>query len=124
MFDCSLCAEVAAAEKLFKDYPEKVYSIFATNDIFASKVCHVAKNHGLVVGKDVFISGFGNMPFCENLDVQLTSVKQSPGKLGYQAAELIYAQFQNEEFFPVHKVIPTNLITRQSSLGFNNTPES
>jgi DNA-binding LacI/PurR family transcriptional regulator len=119
----ALCAEVAAAEKLFKDHPDKVYSIFATNDIFASKVCHVAKNQGLVVGKDVFISGFGDMPFCENLDVQLTSVKQNPGKLGYHAAELIHAQFQDEKPFPVHKVISANLIIRQSSLGLKNTPK-
>lgn len=111
-----LSAELDAAGRLFDEHPETVYSVFAANDIFASQVCVVARKRGFVIGRDVFIAGFGNMPLCENLEVKLTSVEQRPESLGYNAAKLLYSHLTSDDFRPVHQVLPVSLIVRQSSV--------
>lgn len=114
-------AEIDAVERLFKQHPEQKYSIFAGNDIFASKIYMVAEKYGLVIGKDVFVVGFGNMALCENLSVKLTSVEQSAEKVGYEAAKLLYDLLNGKLIKPVHKVLPTNLIIRDSSRLISKT---
>jgi DNA-binding LacI/PurR family transcriptional regulator len=113
----ALNAEIYAAERLFDEHNEKIYCVFAANDIFASKICTVAKRRGFTIGKDVFIVGFGNMPLCENLEVKLTSVEQSPESLGYTAAKLLHSHLTADDFRPVHQVLPVSLIVRQSSVS-------
>jgi DNA-binding LacI/PurR family transcriptional regulator len=114
--DAGVTAEINAVKKLFDSHPEKKYSIFASNDLFACTICRIAEQKGLRVGKDVFIVGFGDMPLCKNLDVTLSSVDQAAEKVGYEAAKLLHNQLNSKTTRQVHQVLPVKLEVRQSSV--------
>ncbi|WP_146683548.1 substrate-binding domain-containing protein [Limihaloglobus sulfuriphilus] len=107
--------EIIAAERLFNENRLDSYSVFAVNDYAANRVYESAFSRGYRIGEDVFVAGFGNLPFCNKLPTPLTSVKQCPVELGCDAAKMLYMQINGQISRPVHKVMPTTLVVRASS---------
>ena len=113
--------DVRNATRFFETHKEKVYYIFAGNDYVARGVYIAAENKGLKVGQDIFIVGFNNSPFAKRLSVPLTSVKQPSEQVGYEAARVLYERLSGVLSEPVHRLLPVNLIIRQSSTGVPNS---
>ncbi|MEN6385033.1 MAG: GntR family transcriptional regulator [Phycisphaerales bacterium] len=101
--------------QLFESREEK-YCIFAMNDDAGALVYIVAEQKGMKIGKDVFVVGFGDNPYCENLNVPMTSIAQFDEKVGYEAAFLLYQKIKYNQC-AVNKIIPTKLMIRASSIG-------
>jgi DNA-binding LacI/PurR family transcriptional regulator len=93
------------------------YSILAMNDYVAKEIYLAAEQRSLKIGQDIFIVGFGNLPFCEKLDVPLSSIEQFSQKVGYEAANVLYHDFIMPQSAYVHHVIPVELQIRVSSTG-------
>jgi LacI family transcriptional regulator len=110
---------VDAAMRLFESKKEDIYCIFAGNDFMARGVYIAAERLGLEVGKNVFVVGNDDMPFAQTFDVQLSSIRQVPsiGHLGYEAAKLLHEYITGEIEEPIRRLLPSELIVRQSSTG-------
>jgi DNA-binding LacI/PurR family transcriptional regulator len=91
------------------------YSIFTINDYVASAVYDAARDRNLTIGRDVFLVGFGDYPFCKQLPVPLSSVLQKNELVGYQAAQMLYMAIIGASTGPIHRRIPTELCIRESS---------
>jgi LacI family transcriptional regulator len=91
------------------------YCIFAVNDAIAQLVYKAAEQFNLIVGKDIFLVGFDDLPLCERLDPPLSSVHQSAEQVGYEGAKLLYEELAGHVDRPIHKVLPNNLVIRASS---------
>lgn len=117
--DLGLEYSVSAAMQLFKTRKESKYCIFSGNDFIARGVYIAAEKLGLEIGKDVFVVGSNNMPFAERMPVPLSSVRTVPSiqDLGYQAAKLLYEHLTGSVKHPVRKLLPVELVVRQSSTG-------
>ncbi|AQQ70415.1 Degradation activator [Limihaloglobus sulfuriphilus] len=104
------------ALQLFKEQRNKQFSLFAINDFVAKEVYAAADAAGLRIGKDVFVVGFGDYPFCEQLPVALTSVKQFNKIVGHEAIKLLVqsALFGSSGY--VYYKIPSELVIRESSV--------
>ena len=117
--DIGLEYSVNAALKLFKTRKEDKYCIFSGNDFIARGIYIAAEKLGLEIGKDVFIVGSNNMPFAERMPVPLSSVKTVPSiqNLGYQAVKLLYECITGAIKHPVRRLLPVELVIRESSTG-------
>jgi DNA-binding LacI/PurR family transcriptional regulator len=117
--DLGLEYSIEAAIKLFESRKEEEYCIFSGNDFIARGVYIAAEKMGLRIGRDVFIVGSGNMPFDDRLPVPLSSVRTVPStqELGYQAAKLLYEHLMGTAKHPARRLLPVELIARESSTG-------
>ncbi|MBN1435819.1 MAG: GntR family transcriptional regulator [Sedimentisphaerales bacterium] len=95
---------------------EQTYSIMACDDHVAQGVYAAAEKSGLTIGRDVFLVGFDDLPVCAKLSPSLTSVRQPREKLGVEAARLLLQQLDAKLRQPVHRVLPTELNIRESSV--------
>lgn len=110
---------VDASMRLFNSKKEDVYCIYAGNDFVARGVYIAAEKLGLEVGKNVFVVGNDDMPFAQTFDVPLSSIRQIPSinQVGYEAAKLLYQYIIGAVEKPIRRLLPTELIVRQSSTG-------
>lgn len=106
-----------AAGAIFDGRKEDKYCIFAGNDYVGKSVYVAAEKRGLVVGKDVFVASFGDLPLAHRLPIPLTSVDQNPELVGYEAARVLYDTLRGNIVRPVHRLLPVTLCVRQSSTG-------
>ncbi|MBN2212383.1 MAG: GntR family transcriptional regulator [Sedimentisphaerales bacterium] len=107
------------AMKLFQSVASGPYVIFTSADNVARGVYEAARERKLAVGRDVFVAGYGDKPFCTKLPVPLTSVFTDDEKVGYEAMRILYNQLMGVASNPVHRVLPVDLRIRQSSVGFS-----
>lgn len=107
--------EVDAATKFFNSHDEQKFSILASNDYTAKAIYIAAEKKGMVIGKDVFIVGFGNLPMASRLNVPLSSVNQYSEQVGYEAARALFETITGSMPKPVQKVLPVDLVIRDSS---------
>ena len=112
--------EYEIVRELFKTGSQDKYCVFATGDYTATSVYKAAEDVGLDVGRQVFVVGYHNRPLCERLDPPLSSISWSAEECGYQAASLLYNSMVSKGVQPsLHKVLPVELVVRQSSTGNN-----
>jgi DNA-binding LacI/PurR family transcriptional regulator/DNA-binding transcriptional regulator YhcF (GntR family) len=113
--------EIRSEAKTFlkhvKKSSEKKISVFCLNDHNALAIYYAAEEMGLHIGRDIFIAGFGDKPYCANLPVPLTSVAQFNNETGFKAAQLLHKTLlgQHSEF--IHLIHPVELKIRKSSTG-------
>lgn len=117
--DVGLEYQVNASLRLFNSKKEDIYCIYAGNDFVARGVYIAAERLGLKVGENVFVVGNDDMPFAQTFDVPLSSVRQIPSinQVGYEAAKLLYQYIIGEVEKPIRRLLPAELIVRQSSTG-------
>ena len=113
-------AQHAAAALL--DLPEPPDAIFSVNDRSAFGVMLEARKRGLRIPQDLGLVGFGNLAVDELLQPRLSTVAQPAREMGSLATELLFELTDDPEvltqsgFMAKVKVIPTQLIVRESSL--------
>ena len=103
--------------KFFKAGSQDKYCIATIGDYTATSVYKAARDVGLEVGKQVFIVGFNNRPLCKRQDPPLSSVSYAAEAIGYEGAGILYGHMTKTLTRPLHKVLPVELIVRQSSTG-------
>lgn len=91
-------------------------AVFCLNDPIAIQVVQVAKAKNLRIPEDLSIVGFTNEPVSQYIEPSITTVSQPSYEIGKVAATLFLEQLENKDTFePVTKVIPTELIIRNST---------
>lgn len=91
--------------------------IFAVNDLTATGVLRVVKKNGYKIPEDVKVVGFSDGFVANVTDPTLTTVDQHGFEMGQEAATLLLRKINNEveNYSSVVKVIPVNLVKREST---------
>ncbi|MDR0963899.1 MAG: substrate-binding domain-containing protein [Clostridium sp.] len=99
------------AHKLLDRYPDTEVIICA-NDEMALGACQVCEARGLIVGKDIAVTGFDNNMNAQLAKIPLTTVKQSGFDMGYQSIQSAMKLCHGERVG--RTLIPTKFIPRES----------
>ncbi len=102
------------ANKLL-DLPSPPTAIAACNDLMAFGAMSAAQERGLVVGKDISITGFDDIPMAEYSHPSLTTLHQPLYKIGSMVCEMLIRLIQGEYLEKEQTLLKPELIIRQSS---------
>ncbi len=105
-----------AADRIFAAGPELPVLAVCENDYFAQGLYVVAKERKLAVGREVFVTGFDDLPLAALQEPPLTTIRQSFFEMGMKAAELLLAQIEGKLKQPLKLKTPVELIVRKSSV--------
>ncbi|AEG44642.1 LacI family DNA-binding transcriptional regulator [Isoptericola variabilis] len=102
---------LAAGEQLFTS--GRPTAVFAANDNLAIGVMRAAHTAGRVVGRDLALVGYNDIPLAARLPVPLTSVRVPFEQIAADALDLV---LRPEGGHPVRRALPT-LIPRATSIS-------
>lgn len=101
-------------EKLLA-HPNPPTAIIACNDLMAYGVMSAAQDRNLVVGKDVSIAGFDDIPMSEHTHPPLTTLRQPIYKIGELLCEMLVNSIIDKPLEQTKVILQPNLIVRQST---------
>jgi LacI family transcriptional regulator len=90
-------------------------AVIACNDLMALGAISAARKRGLVVGRDVAITGFDDIPLAEHAHPPLTTVRQPIYDIGCQICDMLIRLIQGEELAQRHVLLQPELMVRESS---------
>ncbi len=105
----------AAAQLLQLPANRRPSAIVAFNDAMAVGAMHAAGSQGLIVGKDLAITGFDDTPMVENLTPPLTSVRQPVDQIGTRLIKILSGILNGEPDIKTPVLFEPGLVIRQSS---------
>jgi len=94
--------------------PNPPDAIAACNDLMALGVLRAVQEAGLVVGKDVCVTGFDDIPMAEHSHPPLTTIHQPINIVGALICEMLVHSIRDEKMAQVHVVLEPSLVGRQS----------
>ncbi|MFF5183553.1 LacI family DNA-binding transcriptional regulator [Streptomyces sp. NPDC000345] len=106
------------AMRALLDRRPDVDAVFAANDLTASGVLRVLREHGRRVPEDVAVVGFDDMlPVAEGTDPPLTTIRQDIEEMGRIMARLLLRRLDphTTDDPPAGVVLPTTLVRRASA---------
>jgi LacI family transcriptional regulator len=90
--------------------------VFTTNNFMTLGLMRALNEAGLSCPADIAILGFDDFQWAEAFRPRITAIAQSGYQQGAEAARLLAARIaKTESGPPVHRVIGTELIIRESS---------
>jgi LacI family transcriptional regulator len=95
--------------------PDIPTAIAACNDLMAFGAISAAQKRGLIVGKDIAITGFDDIPLAEHCHPPLTTVKQPIYQIGEKACEMLIQKIRGEALDQKQILFKPDLVIRQSS---------
>jgi len=97
------------------DLPSPPTAIAACNDLMAFGAMSAAQDRGLIVGKDVAITGFDDIPMSEYAHPSLTTLHQPLYKIGGMVCEMLIQLIRGEPLENKYILLKPELMVRQSS---------
>jgi len=97
--------------------PEPPTAIVACNDSMALGAMLAIQEQKLVVGRDVAVAGFDDIPAAASASPPLTTVRQPIYDIGRQALDMLIRVIRNEPVENLHVLLVPELIVRASSGG-------
>lgn len=95
--------------------PDPPTAIIACNDLLALGALNAAQESGLVVGRDISITGFDDILLAEYANPSLTTVHQPAHQLGTEVAGLLLKIIRGEAITEKHIIMAPSLVIRQST---------
>lgn len=102
-----------ATVEVLDSHPD-VTAILAGNDMMALGVYLALDDRGLACPADISVVGHNDMPFMDQVDPPLTTVRVPQVEVGAEAARTLLA-LRAGEMPPLRRVLPTSLVVRGSS---------
>jgi LacI family transcriptional regulator len=90
-------------------------AVVACNDLMALGAISAAQKRGLVVGRDVAITGFDDIPLAEHSHPPLTTVRQPIYDIGRSICDMLIRLIRGEELTERHVLLQPELVVRESS---------
>jgi LacI family transcriptional regulator len=90
-------------------------AVIACNDLMALGAISAAQKQGLVVGRDIVITGFDDIPLAEHSHPSLTTVHQPIYDIGRRICDMLIGLIQGRELSNGHILLQPELIVRESS---------
>jgi DNA-binding LacI/PurR family transcriptional regulator len=112
-----------AAMNQLLDLPSPPTAVISCNDLMALGAISAAQKRGLVVGRDLVITGFDDIPLAEHSHPSLTTVRQPIYSIGQKICSMLVQLIRNEELIERHVLLQPELIVRDSSgAGLERAP--
>jgi LacI family transcriptional regulator, repressor for deo operon, udp, cdd, tsx, nupC, and nupG len=99
-------------------------AIFCANDEMAIAAMVTLKAHGLRVPQDVSVVGFDDIRFARYSDPPLTTISQPKNQLGGEAMNMLLEILENPQISPRKRILPTELVIRDSTARRRETGKS
>lgn len=99
------------------ELPDPPTAIAACNDLMALGAISAAQKKGLVVGKDIAITGFDNIPLAEHCHPPLTTAHQPIYQIGEMVCEMLIRHIRGETLEQEQIILKPSLVVRHSSGG-------
>ncbi len=90
-------------------------NVVCMNDYMARGVYEAAKELKMIIGRDIRVIGFDDLPMARCMTPPLTTVQQPRFQIGYEAARLLHKLLNEIIKRPVNVTLPVEFIERQSS---------
>ncbi len=103
------------AKKLLED--RELDAIFCVSDLMAFGACQAAEEAGLVIGRDIAIVGFDDIPTAKYVYGGLTTVRQDFYAMGYSAGAQIFEKISGEKSVASPGELLYRLVVRGSAQG-------
>lgn len=104
------------------DLPHPPTAIAACNDLMALGAMSAAQERGLVVGRDIAITGFDDTPWAEHAHPPLTTIHQPIYRIGTMVCEMLVKVINGEELSERQIILQPSLVIRQSSGATDRRP--
>jgi LacI family transcriptional regulator len=92
-------------------------AVVACNDLMALGAISAAQKRGVVVGRDIAVTGFDDIPLAEHSHPPLTTLHQPIYEIGRQICDMLIRIIRGEELVERHVLLQPELIIRESSGG-------
>jgi len=99
------------------DRPDRPAAIAASNDLMALGAMAAAQERGLIVGRDVAVTGFDDIPLAQHSHPPLTTVHQPIYRIGRMICDMLSKSIQGEPLPERHVLLRPSLVIRLSSGG-------
>lgn len=106
------------------EMPEPPSAVVATNDLMALGAMAAAQARGLVVGRDIAVTGFDDIPLAEHSHPPLTTVRQPIYEIGTMVCDMLVRTLQGETLDEQHVLLEPTLIVRASSTATQDNQRS
>jgi DNA-binding LacI/PurR family transcriptional regulator len=93
---------------------EQPTAVIAISDLIAIGLLNGAEGLGLVVGKDISVAGYDDVPLGQYLRPALTTVRQPIPEISQQIVQMLQAVIHGEVPQPHQVLMPPRLIVRES----------
>jgi LacI family transcriptional regulator len=90
-------------------------AIIAANDLMALGAISAAQERGLIVGRDVAVTGFDDIPLAEHSHPALTTVRQPIYHIGTIICSMLIQVIHGEELAERHILLEPTLVVREST---------
>jgi LacI family transcriptional regulator len=100
------------------DLPNPPTAIIACNDLMAFGAMSAAQERGLVVGEDIAITGFDDIPMAEHSHPPLTTLHQPIYRIGNTICEMLIHIIQGVPLEEDQIILKPSLVIRQSCGAF------
>jgi LacI family transcriptional regulator len=90
-------------------------AVIVCNDLMALGAISAAQKRGLVVGRDIAVTGFDDIPLAEHSHPPLTTVRQPIYDIGRRICDMLIRLIQGEELTEHHVLLQPELVVRESS---------
>ena len=97
------------------DLPRPPTAIVACNDLMALGAMSAAQERGLVVGRDISITGFDDIPPAEHAHPPLTTLNQPVYQIGTIVCEMLVKVISGQEISKPQLILQPSLVVRQST---------
>ncbi|MGG7566837.1 LacI family DNA-binding transcriptional regulator [Rhodovulum sp. DZ06] len=95
--------------------PDRPTALFFASDEMAVGFLGAVRRAGVQAPRDVSVVGFDNIEVGAHLSPPLTTIRQPRTQIGERAAELLLALIAGEDGAGIERVIPVDLILREST---------
>lgn len=102
------------AQKLL-NLPNIPTAIIAGNDLTALGVMSAAQERGMVIGKDISVTGFDDIPMAEHTHPPLTTLNQPIYAIGNRVCEMLVKIIEGEQLEQSQIILSPTLMVRQST---------
>lgn len=102
-----------AAFSFLKQHPE-VTAMFCASDVMAIGVMNAAEELGLRIPEDLSVVGFDNIPMAKYIHGGITTIAQSPYRMGKLGGEALVDMIENNSY-PQHIDLSYELNTRATT---------
>jgi DNA-binding LacI/PurR family transcriptional regulator len=90
-------------------------AIMACNDLMAFGVVSAAQGLGLIVGRDLAVTGFDDVPLAEHLHPPLTTIRQPIYEIGQRICAMLIQSLMGKTLQERHVILQPEIMLRASS---------
>jgi LacI family transcriptional regulator len=97
------------------DLEDPLTAVITGNDLMAFGAMEAAQGRGLVVGRDIAVIGFDDVPLAAHFHPALTTVRQPIYEIGKRLSQMLIKIIEGEELAQRQIILQPELVIRESS---------